>query len=85
MRYFKAIYFPLCPACGNKCCKVALKKKERKKENLFVFGFVASGLCCFRGFSQLAVSKGYPVVTVHELVILVDSLVAMRGLCVFAQ
>ena len=42
----------------------------------------ALGLCCFRGFSLLAVSKGYPVVTVHELVILVGSLVAMRGLCV---
>ena len=45
----------------------------------------ALGLCCFRGFSLFAASKGYPLITVHELLILVDSLVAMRGLCVFVQ
>ena len=45
----------------------------------------ALGLCCFRGFSLLATSKVYHLVTVHELLILVDSPVAMHGLCVFAQ
>ena len=45
----------------------------------------ALGLCCFRGFSLLAVSKGYRLVTVHDLLILVGSPAAMRGLCVFAQ
>ena len=49
MRYFKAIYFPLCPACGNKCCKVALKKKERKKERKFICFW----LCCFRSLLLL--------------------------------
>ena len=53
---------------------------------LKIYLFLAAlGLCCFRGFSLLAASKGYPLVTVYGLLILVDSLVAVRGLCVFAQ
>ena len=57
-------------------------KKRETETKLLVFYFIYYwlGLCCFEGFSLVAVSRGYPLVVGHWLLIVVASLVVELGL-----
>jgi len=51
------------------------------KKNIFTYLFLAVlGLHCCTNFSLVAVSRGYSLVAVHGLLIVVASLVAEHGL-----
>ena len=59
-----------------------LKKKKRHRDQMIVyfilFIYVWLGLCCFEGFSLVAVSRGYPLLVVHRLLTVVASLAEHR-------
>ena len=57
------------------------KKRETETKLLFFdFLYYWLGLRCFEGFSLVAVSRGYPLVAGHWLLIVVASLVVEHRL-----
>ena len=53
---------------------------DEEIEYSFYLFLAALGLCCCVGFSLVVVSRGYSIVVVRQLLILVASLVVEQGL-----
>ena len=59
---------------------ISCKTKHTFKKNNFTYLLAALGLCCCAGFSLVVESRGYSLIVVRELLIVVASLVVEHRL-----